>query len=258
MSGYQSKRKAASDKLNKPKLSLCTHFYNSFDAVEVQVNRWKQIEQSYLNQIEFVVVDDCSDKVCDISVENLPIQMYRITTDINWNQAGCKNLLLDKAQADWLFFFDIDTTATASNIQKILDKLPSLDVNCCYMPKVKYPWGLQRITQLKKDPIGLPHINCFIIHRNLLNNIGGFDEDFVGNYGYEDTYMHNQLNKIGAKRVFISDVTVDMHPSYNLSLLRDMSHNEDIIYKKAKENFPSPQRPIRFEYKEITRCPQHE
>ena len=251
MPGYQSKRQAANNKLNKPKLALCTHFYNSFDAVEVQVNRWKQIEQSYLNQIEFVVVDDCSDKVCDISAGNLPIQMYRITTDINWNQAGCKNLLLNKSQADWLFFFDIDTTATASNIQKILAKLPSLDMNCYYMPKVKYPWGQQPHHPLKKQLVGLPHINCFIIHINLLNSIGGFDEDFAGNYGYEDTYMHNQLNKIGARRVFMADVDVDMHHSYTSGLKRNMSPNEKLIHKKAKENFPNPQKPIRFEYTKI-------
>lgn len=252
MSGYQSKRKAANTKISKPKLSLCTHFYNSLDAVEFQVNQWKQIDQSYLNQIEFVVVDDCSDDICNVNVEDMLIQMFRVTTSINWNQAGCKNLLLSKSQADWLFFFDIDTTASASNIQKILDKLPSLDVNCIYMPKVKYPWGQQRIAQKIDESIGLPHINCFVIHKNLLNRIGGFDEDFVGNYGYEDTYMHNQLNKIGAKRVFMADVNVNMHLAYSVGLSRNMSHNENLIYKKAKENFPIPENPIRFEYKEIT------
>ena len=50
----------------------------------------------------------------------------------------------------------------------------------------------------------------------------------------------------------MADVVVDMHPTYCLGLTRDTLVNEMLIHKKAKENFPIPQNPIRFKYKEIT------
>lgn len=256
MSGYRSKIKAANDKISKPKLSLCTHFYNGLDAVEFQVNRWKDIEPAYLNQMEFVIVDDYTDIQYEIDIGNLPVQAYKITTDINWNQSGCKNLLFYTAQADWLFFFDIDTTATAENIQKIFDRLPTLDVNCFYMPATRYPWGWQKYyCRADGRPLEipgwgerLPHINCFIIHKTLLETIGGFDEDFAGYYGYEDTYMHNQLILAGAKRIYMEDIFVDIHKEHVTNLNRDMIHNNFVIFQKAKQGFPQPKNPIRFDY----------
>lgn len=246
--------------MSKPKLSLCTHFYNGIKGIKFQVERWKQIKPSYLEQIEIIVVDDCSDEPYEIDAGNLPMQMHRIITDITWNQSGCKNLLFEKSTADWLLFFDNDTTATAENIEKIIDKLPTLDVGSYYMPKLELPWGPQDIRDKitgrlvwNKDQSAVlfPHINVFLIHRSQLEAIGRFDEDFAGYYGYEDTIMHNQLSHRGVKRIWMNDVTFDLYNVYTTELTRQLARNTSIIVRKALAGWPNPTNHIRFEHRPV-------
>lgn len=246
--------------MTKPSLSLCTHFYNGIEGIKFQVERWKQIKSSYLEEIEIIAVDDCSDYSYEINAGNLPMQMHRVITDITWNQSGCKNLLFEKSTADWLLFFDNDTTATAENIEKIIDKIPTLDIGSYYMPQLEIPWGPQdikdRITgkpvwNKDQSSVLFPHINVFLIHRSQLEAIGRFDEDFAGNYGYEDTIMHNQLAHQGVKRTWMPDVTFDLYNVYTTEFDRRLGINTSRIVRKALAGWPRPTNHIRFVHKPV-------
>lgn len=260
MPGYKSKREAASDKLkdNKPALSLCMHFYNGADALQFQFDRWKQINPSYYDKLDIVLVDDYSDQSYKFDAGELPARLFRVETDIEWNQAGCKNLLLKESVADWLLFFDNDMTTVAKNIEYLVDKLPSLDPKKYYIFEQAAPWGPQgyrneegELVWSKEEHLAyLPHINVFLIHRSALEAIGGFDEDFTGHYGYEDTYMHNQLDNAGIQRVLLSEVTFDLHGAFTTNLDRSMAVNYSLMVEKALQGFPMCKDPIRFKYNE--------
>ena len=248
---------------NKPLLSLCTHFYNSSKGIAIQIERWKNITRSHLAKIEFVVVDDCSDLPYKHNIENLPIEWWRITTEIDWNQSGAKNLLLTKSKADWLLFFDVDQSASADSIQTIVDQIPSLDRSCYYMFRVDPIWGQQSVegrlfdgSGTKLRPAGDPHINTFLIHRSLLDSINGFEEDYAGRYGFEDTHMHNQLDEKGHQpRLLDHNITFNVIDTYTTNLLRHSHVNQHMFVIKAKGRLKNITPPItsklRFDYQKL-------
>lgn len=223
-----------------PELALLTHVYNSQEAVEGQLDNLRKLDDSVLGRLEVLVVDDCSDQHLAVKAPELPLRTFRITTDIPWNMAGAKNLLRSQASAPWLLYFDIDNMLPASQIQILVNSLGALNTETVYM--------FQRIHDgMQVDS----HINTFLIHRKVLEAVGGFDEDFCGHYGYEDVFFHYLVGQKGFNRVLLNDLTFIQGSARTETLNRDLERNNALTQGKVARKEGTSERQLRFEWVEL-------
>lgn len=218
-------------------LALLTHVYNAQAAVEGHIANWQLLDQADLERLEIRVVDDCSDVPLSVNRAALPLRTFRITTDIPWNMAGAKNLLRMQSSAPWLLFFDVDNMLPAPDLHRLIVSLPSLQAQTIYMFARTH------------DGVAVDsHINTFLIHRDVLNAVGGFDEDFCGHYGFEDVYFHHLAVRKGFNRVLLVDLTFLQGNARTETLDRDLSRNDALAQGKASRNEDTAPRQLRFEW----------
>lgn len=223
------------------KLAVITHVYNAAKATQEQVDSWAQIPHLKTSLMEFLIADDCSDEPLRLKSYGLPLRLFRIPTDIPWNMAGAKNLLHSQSTAEWLLFFDVDNRVEPNLLGLLAESVDRLNPKTIYL----FPWILNGEVQAQ------PHINTFLIHRDALDVIGGFDEDFCGHYGYEDVIFHILLERLGFNRELLSDIPFVAYVAPTPGLSRDLTRNQ----KLGTEKIAMPQYPmgpkIRFEWYEV-------
>ena len=93
------------------KLTYVTHFYcnqGNMDSVESLLKEYESYPDDIKDAVEFVIVDDCSPLEYDVKDYDLNFTWLRITTDIQWNQAGSRNLGVTYAKSDKIIITDLD------------------------------------------------------------------------------------------------------------------------------------------------------
>jgi glycosyltransferase involved in cell wall biosynthesis len=235
-----------------PKLSIISHFYNHHDKVIEQVKCWSRIDPKVLDQIEFILVDDCSKDLLDIKKYGLDIRLLRIDTDIPWNQAGARNLGALVARGAWGLFFDIDQVLDVRAIGVLLENLPSFDTRTMYYMKLKEP-VFNSIDNVTCDF----HLATFLVCLNTFRTFGMYDEDFAGHYGYEDVFLPFVWDSKGGKRILLSNPCFfeKMQNFHTTNLDRDLAHNRSMISQKTamlnqhpEGDTPQPKRLLRFDW----------
>lgn len=204
-----------------PKLSIVTHVYNQPATVARHVEFWKSLPQELTRHIEFIVVDDFSEEELRIERGHLNLKLFRVTTDIDWNMPGCKNLGALMARADWLLFFDIDALVDAEGIRLMVGGIDRLD------PKTLY--NFRRI----HDGVEVaPHINTLLMTKRNFFAAGGMDEDFSGYYGYEDVHFHHMWRHHVGKEVLLTDIVFQQLGARTETLDRNTDRNQAMIHQK--------------------------
>jgi hypothetical protein len=238
-----------------PKLSVITHFYNSHDRVAEQLDRWRQIDKAALRDIEFILIDDCSDSVPDFETHGLDVRLLRIDTDIAWNLAGARNLGALNARGEWALFFDIDQMLDVGAMGALLEALPKLDQKTLYYMQVKE--GLVNTIDNQKRDF---HTGSFLVRMDDFRTIGLYDEDFSGHYGYEDVFLPCTWDSNGGKRtLLITPCVFERELGFTTpGLDRDLAHNRGVLDRKLAELLrPSPQEAcgqkgvLRFDWHEV-------
>jgi len=136
---------------------------------------------------------------------------------------------------------DIDTVLPADQAKLLFEALP-LDPAYFYMPK-----------RLKLDSgaITKQALVNLLFHRDKYLAIGGYDEDYAGYYGREETDFFRCLSRV-AQIVDREDVTVKVIPLRQVSdarttgRARDKTRNSEIFAQKDAAGFPNPVNPLRF------------
>lgn len=236
--------------MNKIKnhITLVYAYYENGAMLDRHLQEWSQYKNK--EQFSAIIVDDCSHRdpaephLTDIDV-GFPISLYRITTDIPWNQNGARNLAMTFADG-WCFLTDMDHLLPARNAEKLIRY--NLSVKKHYKPQRKLHDG-SKYHQ---------HPNTYVIHRDLYWDVGGFDEAFCGHYGSDSTFRRQLNNKSTCmdfdkiyvnlfKREVIPDAsTTDFgrkDSSYHVSNCEELS-------KRRREGHP-PIRPLNFEWHKV-------
>lgn len=184
----------------------------------------ERIPQIVEQGINTMIVDDCSKEPLG-PIEG--IQVLRITDDIKWNQPGARNLGFQELNG-WVVCLDIDHLLT----KDIYDKLISLQ------KEVGTVYYLGR-EDIKKS------YNVYLMHKNDFEKIGGYDEDFCGNYGYDDIHFYQKCVRF-LNVVVINDLKVKVYAKESSSDLERDSNINSKLYSK-KENLEETKR-IRFKW----------
>lgn len=232
-----------SDKFTVPKkLTIATHFYNNEGALQLQLDTWRSYPDYILEHLEFIVVDDHSDIpiTFDHSITStLSIRLFRVDSDIAWNQAGCRNLIFQHLRTPWALLYDVDHIISSNHLQILIAGLDSLNKQTMYRFKRK---------QNSQDVNTA--VNCYLAGSEALKNSAGYDEDFCGYYGFEDVCFVHQWQKNGYQIVQFTNVVLNTSISRTRHLNRDLSRNEELLQAKLSHSEELPGPSIRFSWHE--------
>jgi hypothetical protein len=182
--------------------------------------------QGIINQgLKTVIIDDCSKEPLG-PVDG--IRVARITDDIKWNQPGARNLGFYICEG-WILCADIDHLVTKENMEQLVNT--NLRKGCVYY--------------LGREDTN--SVNIYLIHKDDFEKIGGYDEDFCGNYGYDDIHFYNKcikLLEVHELRHIKAKVYAEESSSEGV---RDSDHNLELIRKKGTE----PTKRLRFNWKYV-------
>jgi hypothetical protein len=192
----------------------------------------ERIPQIIEQGIKTMIVDDCSNEPLNY-IEG--IDVLRITDDIKWNQPGARNLGFQELNS-WIICADIDHLVT-KEMYDFLDKMDKLKGTIYF---------------LKRDLKHGDSCNLYLIHKDDFERIGGYDEDFSGNYGYDDLYFEykcKMLLKIEKLHNPLAEVYAEESSSEGI---RDTRINENLINTKITNNQLISTKRVRFNWKKVT------
>lgn len=181
-----------------------------------------------LERIQFVLVDDCSQTPIRIPDDiNLNILLLRVTDDIRWNQGGARNLGVMLAKTSKIVLTDVDHIFPEVLFSKMLSaKVPS---------KI-YKFKRSNNTGEKETSA----CNIYFSSKSVFFKSLGYDEEFCGNYGFEDTMFFEFQKKLRTKKCYFNRRNriivkrVENDPNYH-SLKRDTESNRILFQKKLEQ-----------------------
>jgi glycosyltransferase involved in cell wall biosynthesis len=232
-----------------PKLAFISNFYNNPERVLAQVAYWESLPERFLSQIEFILVDDGSEKRPAFRPTHLNLRIFRVTSAIAWNQSGARNLGAFHAEAPWILYADIDQRFYLNPMERLLAGLDQLDPMVMYYPRTKNVVDLDG----SSSPV---HVNTILVNTKKFKEIGLYDEDFAGCYGFEDLYLPRVWEQNGGRRAALTDVDYfeDMRfGTQNLS--REFARNQVLTDQKIEAGCKNAPGILRFGWKAVPLAP---
>ncbi len=181
-----------------------------------------------LDRLQFVLVDDGSPVTIEIPpTVNLNILLLRVPVDIPWNHAAARNIGVVYARSDRVLVTDVDHEFPLDTLRAMM-RLKDLRRTTYMLRRVKVdgtPWK--------------PHSNTFVVSRGRYLELFGYDEEFCGHYGLEDTMFRLWQRYCGMRlrylpRGYAKVRQIDQEESYH-TLVRDRKHNVGVFDRKRQE-----------------------
>lgn len=138
---------------------------------------------------------------------------------VNWNQPAVRNYGARLAKGDKLLFTDID--------HLIYGKLDVLDLVLMDNTYVKFERFIKTAGKYKQVE---PHDNSFLIKKD---DFKWYDEDFCGNYGFDDIEFFFRLNKTHRKIIMSNLLGAYVFPMPSNRLSRDKTMNAEKLFSKT-------------------------
>jgi len=233
------------------KLDIIYSYYNQFNLLATYLNHWNNnISEETRKNINFIIVDDNSTyKASDIIKENninCNLQCFYIKEDKGFNLSGARNLGVEKSKTENILIVDFDLVIYEDLIKEILNWELSEDI--CYRFKQTTVKGFD----FKRNRYKFKVLNSTMyLKKSLYIKAGGTDEDFAGNYGYEDVYLRTYLKQVlNVKFKLINKNKLYQLPegkSKQVDRNNGPLKNKKILDKKIK-TLSRPTDNIRFKY----------
>ncbi len=221
-------------------ITVICPWYSNAAFVACQINVWNALPGVLKDRTKFILVDDGSPQSLRLPQIDLNLTIARVKEDIPWNQPGARNLGAHIADTDYLFFADIDHEITIDALKKAHEKM-------------KDPLTIYRFKRVLNGQPLYPHPCSFIISKKAFNLIGGFDEDFSGHRGHDDT-MFRLVAERRLNDDMIDGALILHEMALTRNLNRDHARNKNLLETKkqllAKGAYTNGKR-LRFKW-EIT------
>jgi hypothetical protein len=229
-----------------PEVSIISHFYNHPDKVLEQIAWWESLPVEILSHVEFILVDDCSEQSPVIPATGLDLRVFRITTNIAWNQPGARNLATFHARGAWGLYFDLDQRFHGEPMSIVLNQIRFMDDMTLY--------HFRSDNEAIKDPgTRIPfHPNTYLVNIGSFKTHGMYDEDFSGSYGYDDIYMAEHWERGGGRRQLLADFNFFTNLKFDTARLdRDASHNRRLGQQKLLDGARNSAGMLRFAWEPV-------
>lgn len=216
---------------NNLDVSIVAAFYfdqKSADSLYRMLDHYTRYSAEVRSKIQLVLVDDCS-KI-EVKIPNgipLNYQLLRVKDDIMWNNGGARNLGVVHARTSKIVLTDIDHVFPEKLLGKIID----------HRARKSTFYKFKR-TDHEGNAIRTPR-NLLYMTKGLFFDALGYDEEFCGNYGFEDSFFIDLLRLRGNSFKYFSRFSkvienkVDRENSYH-TFSRDVTINTELMNRKMK------------------------
>lgn len=202
-------------------ITVICPWYRDTSIVTCQLNVWNALPAVLKDKTYFVLVDDGSPRSLPAPKVDLNPTMARIKQDIPWNQPGARNLGAHLVNTEYLSFVDIDHEITLKGLKQAHDKR-------------KDPYTLYRFNRILNGKPHYPHPCSFVISKKAFDLIGGFDEDFSGFRGHDDT-MFRFVAKQSLRSDMIDGALILHEVALTKTLDRDNMKNKALLETKKQQ-----------------------
>ena len=227
------------------KITLVYSYFDNPNMLMRHQEEWSKYENK--EQFEIIIVDDCSintpaiEKLYDTGIKT---RLFRVKTQIPWNQDGARNLAMKHAEG-WCLLLDMDMLLPKEEAKILLTHE--------FNRKQIYKNAMRN---LKKNAISC-HSNTYLVTSETYWHLGGYDEHFSGYYGSDYAFkkrLRRDYGELKQSPVILKGLNGTISDAATTSLGRkntkyDIRNN---ILMMARLFFaPKPTRHIRFEWVEV-------
>lgn len=221
-------------------ISIVINAYNAQAALDRQLAHWAAYPPAVLRALEVVIVDDGSAEPLRVQPQQLPpglrFSLARVEQDIAWNMPGARNLGALLAQGRWLLLHDIDHFLGGEAMALLVANRGALATKTLY--------NFQRV---ENGELINPPVNCFLCSRDGFWTAGGYDEDFAGHYGHEDSFFLNTWRSRVGDMLMLTDLRWEVQPRFMTQHLdRDTARNTALYRQKMAQPGPLARQRLRF------------
>jgi len=187
-------------------ITIINPYYDNPSMLIRQFRQWGSYSHDILRRLRVIVVDDCSpnhpaeDAVAiinhylNVALTGFQFRLYRIKVNVRWNWLVCRNLgAMEADEGSWLLLTDIDHLVPDDTMNYLWWGVENGKFNkkrFYLFNRVDAP----NLTPYKRHP------NSYFMHRDLYWKIGGYDEEFSGNYGTDGMYRRRAVATAGEGR----------------------------------------------------------
>jgi len=234
------------------KITVCLSYYNQVEVLKQQVLSWLVFPRNIVKQYTFFIMDDCSkipaeEVLKNINTSRLDLHIYRVEEDLYCNIAGVRNLGAMECETEWMIILDMDTFIPPVMSAQLLQLTQNNKSRVAY----KFNRDISNdSSMLQKNPSGFkPHPAVCLIRKTDYWDIGGCEEDLVGNYGMTDpSFWYKAKDKV---KIEIKENLYLKHKEEGAAdIVRDTSVNRRLIVEKKKNNSWSTDY-IRFKWRKV-------
>lgn len=228
--------------------TLVMAYYDNRQMLIEHARCWTELPAELGAHIHVVVVDDGSpksparDALQSIDLPGLAsIQVWRMLTDVAWNQDACRNLGVRHAPTEWLLLTDMDHIVPVATWKRLITG--KLD------KRVAYRFG--RVSAPALEPYKR-HPNSWGLTKHTYWECGGYDERLAGNYGTDGDFLvrvKGRRNIVDLPEVLVR-VPREVVPDASTTTLKrkDPAEKENIRRLLAERAADAHWKPLHFSF----------
>ena len=179
--------------MEKKYLTIYSPYYNQPELLKFNFDLYSSFKKELLDKAHFMIVDDGSQvkPAYDIAKEytkKLDISLYKIDVDIPWNMPEANNIAFKEIKTPWVLRTDMDHFLDEKQmLSAVLGAYKQhAPIGYLYFFGKRFVFKGENAKDGKAYPINQLHENSYIIHKDDYWRIGGYNECYSGNYGWDD------------------------------------------------------------------------
>ena len=234
-------------------ITICLSYYNQPDVMVEQVKWWLKYGEEVKRRLSFFILDDCSKKDAISVIEDaglkeelksIDIYIFRVNEDMFCNISGVRNLGATECKSEYMVILDMDTFISNETAQQMIGVAEKHSGK-----SMAFTFNRRVIDNPKHKKHGQLHPAVCLIRVKDYWDVGGCDEDFVGNYGYTDpTFWWRAQGVI--KKHECKHIYLDYKDEGECVMKRDTRKNQR-LFEEKKKNGKWSNKFLRFSYDKI-------
>lgn len=199
----------------------------------------RQLEEmnQYPSGLQVIIVDDGSPEPAEPIVKEMAsaelrdrLRLYRILVDIPWNREQARNIGAREAVTDWIVQVDIDHILPVDCVPVLL-AYPADDNHWYRFPR----WRVGKADATRrKDRILpecefgeiLPHMDSYLVRRDVFWEAGGLDEDFAGVLGGGSEFLQ-RLEQVAREDLLPKHIHLHVYTRHAIADASDLHCDRD-------------------------------
>ena len=217
-------------------LTIVHPFYNEKERLELQWRFWMGWNDLWGSTVRVIIADDHSEPGMHTYIPFKPefdLRVYRAKKNLRHNTPGCLNMGIKEALTDWVLIMDSDCFLRLDQLSWLLNLRPNKDWI--------YRFHRDRVTKVKTNRLHMI-LGCSILfHKSAWQDVGGFDEDFTGEYTGSYSHFDNdfifKLTKAGYRMavplgLWVTEYMDDMFQRPGIQTIDGMTKDDQKINKR--------------------------